>query len=269
MDHLASYDFEVMRRLSAIQARGRIRAGQYGGHTAGIGLGKLQGNVVILPATDAIDFFRFCQRNPKPCPLVGVSDTGDPTLPTLGDDIDIRTDVPAYRVYRHGELVSEVSDITALWQDDLVTFVIGCSFSFEDALLAAGLKLDHVARNRVVPMYRSNLNTVAAGAFQGRTVVSMRAFSEADAVKAATISANYPQAHGTPVHQGDPTIIGIDDLMKPDWGDPPALADGQIPVFWACGVTPQEALRHAKPSLCITHAPGSMLITDLKSENEK
>ncbi|MCG8695124.1 MAG: putative hydro-lyase, partial [Minwuiales bacterium] len=233
--------------------------------TAGMAPGYLQGNIVILPADLALDFARYCQRNPKPCPLVGVSETGDPALPTLGADIDMRTDLSGYNVYRGGELADTVGDIRDLWRDEFVTFVLGCSFSFEAALVAEGVPLRHLETGTTVSMYRTSIETVPAGPFHGEMVVSMRPLKPADAIKAVEITARFPETHGTPVHLGDPAMIGIDDIARPDWGDPTEFEDGEIPVFWACGVTPQVAVRQARPPICITHRPGSMLITDIPS----
>jgi uncharacterized protein YcsI (UPF0317 family) len=255
--------YEDLCTMTAAEARGHFRNGAYSGHTAGIAPGMLQGNVVILPADLALDFSRFCQRNPQPCPLIGVTDTGDPMMRTLGDDIDIRTDVPAYRIYEYGELKDEVTDISDLWQDDFVAFAIGCSFSFEDALIQDGIRLRHLEQNKTVSMFVTNLMTEPAGPFSGGTVVSMRPLPIQDAIRASAICARFPQAHGQPVHMGDPAEIGITDINAPDWGDPTEFRDGEIPVFWACGVTPQNIVRSAKPPFCITHAPGRMLVTDV------
>lgn len=255
--------FEDLRHAPMDAVRAAIRSGAYRGHTAGIGLGRLQGNLAILPADYALDFFRFCQRNPKPCPLVGVSDTGDPMMHTLGDDIDIRRDVPLYNIYLDGQLERQATDIDDLWRDDLVAFVLGCSFTFEQALLAEGIRLAHIDDNKTVAMYRTSIETQPAGPFRGPVVVSMRPMRAAEAIRAAVVTARFPHAHGAPLHIGDPVEIGIRNLSEPDWGDPPVLEDGQVPVFWACGVTPQAAVQVAKPSLCITHAPGAMLITDV------
>jgi uncharacterized protein YcsI (UPF0317 family) len=243
------------------EARKIIRAGAYSGHTAGIAPDYVQGNLCILPRALAGDFAAFCQRNPKPCPVIGMGAPGDPRLPDLGD-IDIRTDVPKYRVYRDGKLESEPTDISRLWSDDLVTFVLGCSFSFEAPLVADGMKLQHIERNTTVPMYRSNIACVSAGPFKGSMVVSMRPLSPADAIRAVQITSRFPAVHGAPVHFGMPEAIGIADIMQPEWGDPPVIEPGQVPVFWACGVTPQVAIEAARPALCITHKPGAMLITD-------
>ena len=249
--------------LSAQQARVRIRHGEWSAHTSGLAKGHVQGNVVILPAAQATDFLRYCQRNPKPCPLLAVSEPGEVGLPTLGADIDICTDVPRYRVWRRGELVDEPTDINALWRKDLVTFVIGCSFSFEEALTAAGLPLRHIQQQRNVAMYRSNIATTPAGIFHGPMVVSMRPLKAADAIRAIQITSRFPNVHGAPVHLGDPSQIGIMDISQPDYGDAVEVMPDETPVFWACGVTPQAAITQARPEFCITHAPGAMLITDL------
>ncbi len=248
---------------SAKQARDRIRSGQWSQHTSGLAQGYVQGNVVILPELLANDFLRYCQRNPKPCPLLAVSEPGQAKLPTLGADIDICTDVPRYRVWRDGAVVDEPTDISALWRKDLVTFVLGCSFSFEQALTDAGLSMRHIQQNRNVAMYRSNIPTQAAGVFNGPTVVSMRPFKAQDAIRAIQITSRFPNVHGAPVHIGDPALIGIHDLSKPDYGDAVDVLADEIPVFWACGVTPQAAIAQARPEFCITHSPGAMLITDL------
>ncbi len=257
--------FEEFAGLSATEARQAFRGGRYSGHTAGIAPGMLQGNLAILPAAHALDFARYCQRNPQPCPLIGVSDTGDPMLRTLGQDIDIRADIPKYRVYRDGTLDDEVTDIASLWRDDFVAFVIGCSFSFESALMSEGIPLRHIDQDKTVSMYVTDLQTEPAGPFQGGMVVSMRPMTMSDAVRASAICARFPHAHGAPVHIGDPAAIGIEDIAAPDFGDPTEFEDGEVPVFWACGVTPQNAIRAAKPAICITHAPGSMLVTDVPS----
>ena len=247
----------------SIQARVAIRSGEWTGHTSGLAEGHVQGNVVILPELLANDFLRYCQRNPKPCPLLAVSEPGQAMLPSLGADIDIRTDVPRYRVWRGGELIDQPTDISHLWRKDLVTFVIGCSFSFEEALLDAGIPLRHIAQKRNVAMYRSNMATAPVGVFSGPMVVSMRPLKAIDAIRAIQITARFPNVHGAPVHIGNPALIGIADLAKPDYGDAVDVLLDEIPVFWACGVTPQAAITQARPEFCITHAPGAMLITDL------
>ena len=247
----------------AAHVRVLIRQGLWNSHTSGLADDHVQGNVVILPQAEANDFLRYCQRNPKPCPLLAVSEPGQPLLPTLGADINICTDVPRYRLWRDGELLDEANDSTALWRDDLVTFVIGCSFSFEQALMQAGLPLRHVEQGRNVAMYRTSIATVAAGAFSGPMVVSMRPMKAAAVIRAVQVTSRFPDVHGAPVHIGDPSLIGIADLQKPDYGDAVEVMPDELPVFWACGVTPQAAIRQARPAFCITHAPGAMLITDL------
>ncbi|MGL4574808.1 MAG: putative hydro-lyase [Burkholderiaceae bacterium] len=252
-----------LQTTTALEVRAAIRAGTFTGHTSGIAPDHVQGNVVILPADLAADFLLFCQRNPKPCPLLAVSEAGNPMLPTLGEGIDIRSDVPGYRVWKHGELAQQRHDIRELWRDDLVTFVLGCSFSFEQALLQEGVPLRHVTEGKNVAMYRTNIACAPAGPFAGPMVVSMRPLKAADAIRAIQITARFPGVHGAPVHIGDPALIGIIDLSKPDYGDAVAVMHDELPVFWACGVTPQAALAQAQPPFCITHAPGAMLITDL------
>ncbi|MDB2407502.1 putative hydro-lyase [Jannaschia sp.] len=254
--------------LPASDVRAAIRSARYDRHTAGLAAGKLQCNLAILPEAHALDFLRFCQRNPKPCPLVGVSDTGDPMLPTLGADIDIRSDVPRYRVFRDGDLAEEVTDIAPLWRDDLVTVALGCSFTFENALIRDGIAVRHIERDQTVPMYRSNIALTPAGPFKGEMVLTMRPIPADRVADAIAISARFPQAHGAPVGQGDPETVGIADLDAPDWGEPVEVRPGEVPVFWACGVTPQNVLRAAKLPFCITHAPGHMLIADVAEDAE-
>ncbi|MEO7390804.1 MAG: putative hydro-lyase [Ramlibacter sp.] len=255
------------RTGNARHVRSLVRAGIWTSHTSGLAPDHVQGNVVILPESLAGDFLRYCQRNPKPCPVLAVSEPGQHLLPTLGDDIDIRTDVPRYRVWRDGELVDEPVDIHTHWRDDLVTFVIGCSFSFEQALIEAGLKLRHIDEGKNVAMYRTNIATEAAGPFSGPMVVSMRPLKAAAVVRAVQVTSRFPDVHGAPVHVGDPSLIGIADLQRPDWGDAVDVHADEIPVFWACGVTPQAAIAQARPPFCITHAPGAMLITDLMNNH--
>ncbi|MEM6308277.1 MAG: putative hydro-lyase [Pseudomonadota bacterium] len=253
-------------RQTSQAIRQQIRSGHHATHTAGLAPGKLQCNLAILPQDYALDFLRFCQRNPKPCPIVGVSDTGDPMLPTLGHDIDIRTDVPRYRVFKDGHMVEEVADISHLWTDDMVTVALGCSFTFENALIQANVPVRHIEMGRNVPMFRSTIDLVPAGPFQGQMVVTMRPLRPEQIDTARTISAKYPQAHGAPIAIGDPGAIGITDLDHPDYGDPVDIHPDEIPVFWACGVTPQNVLQAAKLPICITHAPGHMLITDVAED---
>ena len=247
------------------QERLRIRSGSYSGQTAGLAPGNVQANLAIMPRALAHDFLRFAQANPKPCPVLAVSEPGDPRLPTLGADLDIRTDLPRYRVWRNGELVAEPTDVRDVWRDDLVSFAIGCSFSFEEALMEDGIEIRHIARGVNVPMYRTNVPCTPAGAFHGPMVVSMRPLKPADAIRAIQITSRFPSVHGAPVHVGLPHLIGITDINKPDYGDPVPVGPDELPVFWACGVTPQAVIAAAKPEFCITHAPGCMLITDLRN----
>ena len=252
--------------ISSLAARSLIRSGVHSGHTAGMALGQLQGNLAILPKDLAIEFAIFCHRNPKPCPVVAMTAPGNPMLPDMGADVDIRTDAPRYNIYRHGVLTDQVTDIMEHWQDDFVGFVLGCSFSFEDALLKAGIPLRHHEMDVTCPMFITNLETRPVGPFSGGTVVSMRPMCPADALKAVEITSRFRAAHGAPVHLGDPAAIGINNISNPDWGDAVEIRDGEIPVFWACGVTPQLVLQNARPPLCIAHTPGAMLIGDQASD---
>ncbi|MGL5363620.1 MAG: putative hydro-lyase [Bosea sp. (in: a-proteobacteria)] len=239
------------------------RSGALDGPTSGYADGYVQGNLMILPVAYASDFLRFCQLNPKPCPIIGMAEAGSPHLPALGNGIDIRTDVPRYRVWRDGRLEAEPADLRSVWRDDLVSFVIGCSHSFEDALMSDGLKLRHVEAGVTVPMYRTNISCTPAGLFSGPMVVSMRPFRPAEAIRAIQITTRFPAVHGAPVHIGRPDLIGIADIRRPDWGDPVAVHDDEMPVFWACGVTPQAVIQAAKLPFAITHKPGNMLVTNI------
>ena len=246
-------------------ARQAIRRGDWTGPTSGLAPGYVQGNLAILPAAVAGDFLRFCQLNPKPCPLLAASAPGDWRLPALAEDLDIRTDISRYRVFRAGELIDEPTDVRAHWRDDLVTFALGCSFSFEEALTDNGIELRHITCGATVPMYRTSIATAPAGPFHGPMVVSMRPLKPADAIRAIQITTRFPAVHGAPVHIGKPELIGIKDVMKPDYGEPAPIKDDEIPVFWACGVTPQSVVATVKPEFCITHYPGAMLVTDRRN----
>jgi uncharacterized protein YcsI (UPF0317 family) len=248
---------------TGLAVRHAARSGRLTGDTAGLARGYVQGNLVILPAELAEEFLEFCRLNPQPCPVIGTSKPGDPAVPALAADLDIRTDLPRYRVWKSGELVDEPTDVKKWWRDDLVSIVIGCSFSFEEALLAEGIPLRHIERGTIVPMYRTNIPCKPAGRFQGPVVTSMRPLKPADAIRAVQITSRYPRVHGAPIHLGLPRLIGIADVEKPDWGDAPQMRADELPVFWACGVTPQAAIAAVKPPFAITHAPGSMLATDL------
>jgi uncharacterized protein YcsI (UPF0317 family) len=233
---------------SGLAARLSVRANAHRGPTSGLAPGYVQGNLAILPKALAADFLRFCQLNPKPCPVIGTSAPGDPRVP-----------------WHNGELVSEPEDIRDVWRDDLVSFVIGCSFSFEEALMSDGIELRHITRGCNVPMYRTSIATKEAGPFHGPMVVSMRPMTPTNAIRAVQITTRFPQVHGAPVHVGKPEMIGIKDVMKPDYGDAVEVRDDELPVFWACGVTPQSVIAKVKPEFCITHYPGSMLVTDRKN----
>lgn len=248
------------------ELRSLVRSGHFSDQTAGRAPDHLQGNVVILPRHDASDFLLFCQNNPKACPLIGLSKPGNPAIPALGGNIDIRFDVPRYRIYRNGILSRQVTDIGDLWQDDLVAFVLGCSFTFEEALVRAGFGVRHIEQGRNVPMFKTAIDTIPGGVFRGPLVVTMRPYQERLLPEIFDLCSCYPHAHGTPVYWGDPQNIGIADLGSPDYGDAVDMKADEVPVFWACGVTPQAAIEAAKPELCITHAPGHMLVTDISSD---
>ena len=249
---------EVMRR--------RIREGIWQGPTAGCCDGYLQANLVVLPKNQAYDFLLFCQRNPKPCPLLAATEPGDAEPKTIAPGADLRTDLPRYRVYRRGRLEDEPLDLLRIWREDLVSFLLGCSFSFDAALLEAGVPVRHLEEKKNVPMYVTRRECERAGFFHGPLVVSMRPIPESLVDRAAEISSRLPLAHGAPVHIGNPSALGIADLGRPDFGDAVSIRSNEIPLFWACGVTPQAVARRARPELMITHAPGHMFITDLDQE---
>ncbi len=246
------------------EVRALIREQKITGPTAGMSLGYTQANLVILKKEYAFDFLLFCQRNPKPCPLVDVSDISSYTPSKIADGADIRKDIPKYRIYRDGILTEEVNDITAYWEDDMICFLLGCSFTFETPLLASGIPVRHIEEGCNVPMYKTNIPCAKAGKFEGPMVVSMRPMSSADAIRAVQITSRFPGVHGAPIQIGNPEEIGITDINKPDFGDAVTIKEGEVPVFWACGVTPQAVAMESKPSIMITHAPGCMFISDLK-----
>ena len=244
-----------------------IRSGSLVQPTSGIAPGYVQANLAILPRDLAFDFLLFCQRNPKPCPLLEVVEAGDVEPTQFAPGADLRTDVPLYRIYEYGEMTAEVEDISEFWRDDLVSFLLGCSFSFESALTRAGIPLRHIERETNVSMFITDIPATSAGVFNGPTVVSMRPIRQEQVVRAVQVTSRFPAVHGAPLHVGDPTAIGIDDIMQPDFGDPTEIRSGEVPVFWACGVTPQAAAMASRPPMMITHSPGYMFITDKKDED--
>lgn len=248
------------------RVRQACRDGTLTGQTSGLTPGFAQANLVIVPEMFAFDFLRFCQRNPKPCPVLEVTEPGDPAPRRFALQADLRTDLPRYRVWRDGELAGEPTDIRDLWQDDFVAFLLGCSFTFEAALLRAGIPVRHIEQHSNVPMYRTSIDCEPAGPFHGPLVVSMRPLTPAQSIQAVQVTSRYPGVHGAPIHWGDPRQIGIADLAQPDFGDRVEIRTGEVPVFWACGVTPQCALMNARLPLAITHAPGCMFVTDVADE---
>ncbi|MBW4509401.1 MAG: putative hydro-lyase [Scytonematopsis contorta HA4267-MV1] len=249
--------------LTPQEVRLLCRQGEFKSPTPGFASGYTQANLVVLPKSLAFDFLLFCHRNPKPCPVLDVTEVGDPEPRIVAPGADLRTDLPRYHVFKHGELVAEVTDVKEFWRDDFVAFLIGCSFSFESALINADVPVRHIEENKNVPMYKTNISCVSAGVFSSPLVVSMRPLTPGDAIRAVEITSRFPKAHGTPVYLGDSSQIGIDDINSPDFGEAIAIREGEIPVFWACGVTTQTALKQAKPEIAITHAPGHMFITDM------
>jgi uncharacterized protein YcsI (UPF0317 family) len=253
-----------LRHATGAVIRKLARSGELTGPTPGLAMGYVQANLVVVPQSAAFDFLLFCQRNPKPCPLLDVTEPGNPEPANVAKGADVRTDVPRYRVYRNGELIEETSDLKSWWRPDLVAFLIGCSFTFENALVEAGVPVRHIEQSCNVPMYRTNIPCKSAGIFHGPLVVSMRPLTPPQTVTAAQICSRFPLAHGTPVHFGDPGAIGITDIHQPDYGDPVDIRPGETPVFWACGVTPQAVALSARAPFVITHKPGHMFVTDLR-----
>ncbi len=252
---------------TAAAIRRDIRAGRHDTVTAGLAPGYLQANLVVLPADWADEFEGFCAANSKACPLLDKSRPGDPGFAALGDDIDVRSDLPRYRVFRDGREVSEPTDIADLWRSDLVAFALGCSYSFEAALLDAGVPIRHLEQGKKVCTYLTGLDTVPVGRFSGKLVVSMRNFTVPNAIRAIEVTSRFPRVHGGPIHFGAPSAIGIADIDKPEFGGEPDIRPGEVALFWACGVTPQVVVAQAKPPLCITHKAGHMLITDRLNED--
>jgi uncharacterized protein YcsI (UPF0317 family) len=250
------------------EIRESIARGEWRKPTSGIAPGFIQANLVILPKQYAFDFLLFCQRNEKACPVIDVSESGEVAPPLAGPRADVRVHVPRYRIYRKGVLVEEPDDIVEYFNEEMVSFFLGCSFTFEHDLVANGIPVRHIDLNRNVPMYITNRECRPAGIFSGPMVVTLRPIPGNRVDETAAITARHRKAHGAPIYAGDPAALGIKDVQKPDFGDPPDIRPGEIPVFWACGVTPQTAVMRAKLDLAITHAPGYMFITDLPDNFE-
>lgn len=266
-DHRTLSFQATLGTCDAVLLREFIRQDAYEGRTSGLAPGKVQANLIIVPRRFADDFLLYCKRNPKPLPLIGVSRCGVPTMPQLGD-IDLRTDVSRYDIYRFGALVGRPANITALWRDDFAAFAIGSSFTFEHALAARGVRLRQMGGYNMVPVFRTAIPTARAGLFSGEMVVSMRTIRRKDVDKVRAITARFPQAHGAPIHVGDPAEIGIGSLHRPLWGDPLTLEADEVPVFWASGATAYQAVQRAKLDICITQSPGHMLLTNIDGRSD-
>lgn len=254
-------------QMSASQIRELIRKQEITGPTAGMANGFAQANLVVLKKDCAFDFLLFCQRNPKPCPLLDVTDPGCFHPKKIAEKADIRKDLPKYRIYKEGIFTEETTDITEYWENDMVAFLLGCSFTFETALLANGLPVRHIEEHKNVPMYKTNVSCEKAGIFDGPMVVSMRPMLPKEAIRATQITTRFPAVHGAPIQIGERGQIGITDLSEPDFGEAVTIREGEVPVFWACGVTPQAVALQSKPPLMITHAPGHMFISDIRDED--
>ncbi|MEF2094487.1 putative hydro-lyase [Peribacillus simplex] len=255
-----------LSQATPAELRAMIRNNELIKPTAGMANGYAQANLAILKKEHAFDFLLFCQRNPKSCPLLDVTEIGSPIPKFAAQSGDIRTDIPKYRIYKYGELIEEVTDISDYWEDDMVGFLIGCSFTFEHALLNNDISIRHIEENCNVPMYKTNISCVEAGIFHGKMVASMRPIPQKDVVRAAQVTSRFPAVHGGPIHIGDPEAIGVSNIQQPDFGDAVTIREGEVPVFWACGVTPQSIAMETKPAIMITHAPGHMFITDIRDD---
>ncbi|WP_312694996.1 putative hydro-lyase [Leuconostoc pseudomesenteroides] len=253
--------------MTPTEFRKKVRNNEYQKPTAGMCPGYAQTNLIVLPWEDAYDFLLFAQRNPKPIPILEVTEVGSRELQTLGNDIDVATDFPKYRIYRNGKMVDEYLSVVDFWREDLVSFLIGCSFSFEDLLVDAGIEIRHITEKVNVPMFNTNIPLKQAGKFSGNMVVSMRPIKSSQIATAVNVTNRLPGVHGAPIQIGNPAEIGIYDLANPDYGDAVTINENEIPVFWACGVTPQAAVMASKPKFAITHSPGHMLITNISNKD--
>lgn len=253
--------------MTPTEFRKKVRNNEYQKPTAGMCPGYAQTNLIVLPWEDAYDFLLFAQRNPKPIPILEVTEVGSRELQTLGNDIDVATDFPKYRIYRNGKMVDEYLSVIDFWREDLVSFLIGCSFSFEDLLVDAGIEIRHITEKANVPMFNTNIPLKQAGKFSGNMVVSMRPIKSSQIATAVNVTNRLPGVHGAPIQIGNPAEIGIYDLADPDYGDAVTINENEIPVFWACGVTPQAAVMASKPKFAITHSPGHMLITNISNKD--
>ena len=256
----------MTQNLTPTQLRKLIRTGEWTKPTTGVAPGFVQANLVMLPQEEAFHFLLFCVRNPKPCPILDVLEPGK-VEPNIAQGADLRTDLPRYRIFEQGKLKDEVEDVRNVFHDEMVSFLLGCSFSFEAALVAAGVPVRNLEEDKNVSMYITNRDCQPAGPFSAPLVVTMRPMKPAEAVRAIQVTTRFHLTHGAPVHIGSPEVIGIKDLDRPDFGDPVTIRSGEIPVFWACGVTSQLAATSVSLPLVVTHAPGHMFVSDLRDEH--
>jgi uncharacterized protein YcsI (UPF0317 family) len=266
MEKAATVDRETLRSVKPQVLRNLIRKGEWRSHTMGLSEGHVQANLAILPYEFAFDFLVFCQRNPKPCPVLAVTDRGSPEVRDMAPGSDLRTDLSRYRIFEEGECIAEAEDVSEFWRDDLVGFLLGCSATFERSLLQANIRLRHLEQGVVPPVYVSGIQCVPAGPFSGPMVVSMRPIRRDQVPQAVLITSRYPATHGGPIHMGDPAAIGISDLEDVVFGEPLLPQENEVPVFWACGITPQWVALNAKPDLMITHYAGHLFVTDVLAD---
>ena len=245
------------------ELRMAVRRGEYTGLTTARAPGYVQANLVVLPQKQVADFLRFCELNAAACPVLGVSEPGSPCIPALAHDMDVRRDLPGYLIHRSGVATEEVSDITDVWRSDMVAVAIGCWFSMEDALAAAGVRLRHVELGIQGPLFKTSVQTRGAGIFGGPLVVSMRPFARESVDTVRQITSRFLRVHGAPIHEGDPSALGIANFGTPDFGEVLQPLPGEVPLYWPCGLTALVALENSGIEFFVTHAPGKMLVTDI------
>ncbi len=261
-----SANTQMVLNASPREIREAVRRGELTRTSRGMAPGYTQASLVIIESRFAYDFLVFAQRNPKPCPILEVLDKGSYESVYAAPGADVRTDYPKYRVYRNGVVEGDVTDIKEYWNDDLVAFLIGCAMSFDAALERAGIPNRHVEEGRSGTMFNTSIPCRPAGVFKGNLVVSMRPYSAAHAIRAVQITTRFQRTHGEPVHIGEPSAIGIRDLSRPDYGQAVSIREGDVPVFWACSVTPQAVAMNVQLPFMITQSPGHMMVTDIRDD---